>query len=110
MGGARRSRSEVDRPRPPSRPTRPIAARHAPTTPSLIVPSPFAALPPGTVLQRSPQRLLLEVSQHLEREVVRTGETAVVTSAVQDARLFLVALVALVPAVPVTTLAEECGR
>ena len=50
--------------------------------------SPFAALPPGTVLRRSPKRLLVELSKELEREAVRIGETAVVAATFQHARHF----------------------
>ena len=68
--------------------SRPVAALIAPSAPSPIAPSPFTALPPGTVLARSPKRLLVEVSKHLEREAMRIGETAVVTAAFQHARFF----------------------
>ena len=47
--------------------------------------SPFAALPPGTVLRRSPKRLLVELSKELEREAVRIGETATVAATFQHA-------------------------
>ncbi|WP_432512425.1 diguanylate cyclase domain-containing protein [Kineococcus sp. SYSU DK001] len=53
--------------------------------------SPFAALPPGTVLRRSPKALLIEVSKQLEREARRLGETCVVASTFQEARHFTVA-------------------
>lgn len=64
----------------PSRPLRltPPVARGA-AGPS----SPFACLPAGTVLQRSPKRLLIELSKHLEREAMRVGETCVVASTFQ---------------------------
>ncbi len=45
--------------------------------------SPFASLPPGTALRRSPKRLLIELSKHLEREALRIGETCVVASTFQ---------------------------
>ncbi len=50
--------------------------------------SPFALLPPGTPLRRSPKRLLIELSKQLEREALRLGETAVVASTFQEARHF----------------------
>lgn len=50
--------------------------------------SPFAALPAGTALQRSPKRLLVELSKQLEREAARLGDTCVVTAAFQEARHF----------------------
>ncbi|MFC3689980.1 diguanylate cyclase domain-containing protein [Aquipuribacter hungaricus] len=50
--------------------------------------SPFALLPVGTVLRRSPKALLIEVSKQLEREAMRLGETAVVASTFQEARHF----------------------
>ena len=67
--------------------SRPVAALIAPSAPSPIPPSPFTALASGTVLARSPKRLLVEVSKHLEREAMRIGETAVV-AAFQHARFF----------------------
>jgi len=48
--------------------------------------SPFAALPEGTELLRSPKRLLIELSKQLEREAVRLGDTCVVAAAFQEAR------------------------
>ncbi|MGY1723653.1 EAL domain-containing protein [Blastococcus sp. SYSU DS0533] len=50
--------------------------------------SPFACLPAGTVLRRSPKALLIELSKQLEREALRLGETCVVTATFQDARHF----------------------
>ncbi|WP_432540615.1 diguanylate cyclase domain-containing protein [Kineococcus sp. SYSU DK002] len=50
--------------------------------------SPFAALPPGTVLRRSAKPLLIEVSKQLEREARRLGDTCVVASTFQEARHF----------------------
>ena len=50
--------------------------------------SPFAALPPGTVLRRSPKRLLVELSKELEREAARIGEAAVVAATFQYAEHF----------------------
>ncbi len=68
--------------------SRPVMALAAPSPPSEIAPSPFTALPPGTVLRRSPKPLLIEVSKQLEREALRIGETAVVTATFQHARYF----------------------
>ena len=45
--------------------------------------SPFACLPPTTVLRRAPKRLLIELSKHLEREAVRIGSTSVIASTFQ---------------------------
>ncbi|KQS73713.1 diguanylate cyclase domain-containing protein [Modestobacter sp. Leaf380] len=50
--------------------------------------SPFACLPPGTVLRRSPKLLLIELSKQLERHAMRLGETCVIASTFQDARHF----------------------
>jgi diguanylate cyclase (GGDEF)-like protein/PAS domain S-box-containing protein len=50
--------------------------------------SPFAALPEGTPLRRSPKALLIELSKQLEREGMRLGETAVVAATFQEARHF----------------------
>ena len=50
--------------------------------------SPFACLPIGTVLVRSPKRLLIELSKHLEREALRLGETCVVAATFQHERHF----------------------
>lgn len=50
--------------------------------------SPFDLLPPGTRVLRSPKRLLIELSKHLEREAIRIGETCVVTATFQHARHF----------------------
>jgi EAL domain-containing protein (putative c-di-GMP-specific phosphodiesterase class I) len=53
-----------------------------------LVRSPFAALPEGTGLLRSPKRLLVELSKQLEREAGRLGDTCVVVAAFQEARHF----------------------
>ncbi|MGY1987545.1 EAL domain-containing protein [Blastococcus sp. SYSU DS0669] len=50
--------------------------------------SPFACLPEGTALRRSPKALLIELSKQLEREALRLGETCVVTATFQEARHF----------------------
>lgn len=50
--------------------------------------SPFDLLPPGTRVLRSPKRLLIELSKHLEREAIRIGETCVVAATFQHARHF----------------------
>ncbi|MCO7218368.1 diguanylate cyclase domain-containing protein [Klenkia sp. PcliD-1-E] len=50
--------------------------------------SPFACLPAGTPLRRSPKLLLIELSKQLERHAMRVGETAVVAATFQDARHF----------------------
>ena len=50
--------------------------------------SPFAALPDGISLRRSPKALLIELSKQLEREGMRLGETAVVAATFQEARHF----------------------
>lgn len=50
--------------------------------------SPFAALPAGTLLRRSPKALLIEVSKQLEREARRLGGTCVIVSTFQEARHF----------------------
>ncbi|NIH70225.1 diguanylate cyclase domain-containing protein [Modestobacter marinus] len=50
--------------------------------------SPFAALPEGTPLRRSPKALLIELSKQLEREGMRLGETAVIAATFQEARHF----------------------
>jgi EAL domain-containing protein (putative c-di-GMP-specific phosphodiesterase class I) len=50
--------------------------------------SPFACLPSGVALKRSPKGLLIELSKQLEREAVRLGETCVVVSAFQHSRHF----------------------
>ncbi len=50
--------------------------------------SPFACLPAGTPLRRSPKLLLIEVSKQLERQAMRLGETCVIASTFQDARHF----------------------
>jgi len=50
--------------------------------------SPFACLPPGLALRRSPKSLLIEVSKHLEREALRLGPTAIVAATFQQARHF----------------------
>ncbi|WP_338073635.1 EAL domain-containing protein [Kineococcus siccus] len=51
-------------------------------------PSPFACLPAGVELRRSPKRLLVELSKQLERQAMRLGETCVVASTFQEARHF----------------------
>lgn len=56
--------------------------------------SPFAALPDGTPLTRSPKRLLVELSKQLEREAVRLGESCVVAATFQEARHFTAATAA----------------
>ncbi len=48
--------------------------------------SPFALLPPGTPLRRSPKSLLIELSKQLEREALRIGSTCVVAATFQEAR------------------------
>jgi diguanylate cyclase (GGDEF)-like protein len=48
--------------------------------------SPFACLPEGVALRRSPKALLIELSKQLEREAVRLGGTSVVAAAFQEAR------------------------
>ena len=53
--------------------------------------SPFACLPPETVLRRSTKRLLVELSIQLEREALRLGETCVVAATFQHARHFTAA-------------------
>lgn len=50
--------------------------------------SPFACLPAGVALRRSPKGLLIELSKQLEREALRLGETCVVVSAFQHSRYF----------------------
>ncbi|WP_432570195.1 diguanylate cyclase domain-containing protein [Kineococcus sp. SYSU DK005] len=61
----------------------------APTAPAAgAASSPFACLPAGTVLRRSPKRLLVELSKQLERQAMRLGETCVVASTFQEARHF----------------------
>ncbi len=50
--------------------------------------SPFALLPPGTPLRRSPKSLLIELSKQLEREALRIGSTCVVAATFQEARHF----------------------
>jgi diguanylate cyclase (GGDEF)-like protein/PAS domain S-box-containing protein len=50
--------------------------------------SPFACLPEGAALRRSPKALLIELSKQLEREAMRLGETCVVAAAFQEARHF----------------------
>ena len=53
--------------------------------------SPFACLPPGTALRRSPKDLLIELSKQLEREAMRIGQTCVVAATFQEAKHFTVA-------------------
>ncbi|WP_432498214.1 EAL domain-containing protein [Kineococcus gypseus] len=50
--------------------------------------SPFALLPAGTPLRRSPKSLLIELSKQLEREALRIGPISVVASTFQEARHF----------------------
>ncbi len=50
--------------------------------------TPFACLPAGTVLRRSPKALLIELSKQLEREALRLGPTSVVAATFQEARHF----------------------
>ncbi|NYJ07994.1 EAL domain-containing protein [Petropleomorpha daqingensis] len=72
---------------------RPVAALPLPA-PAAEEPdgrSPFACLPPGVPLRRSPKALLIELSKQLEREAARLGETCVVAAAFQEARHFTVA-------------------
>ena len=79
-------------------------AEHLPTAELLLPPaaveppgtevSPFRSLPPGTVLRRSPKRLLIELSKQLERHALRLGETAVIASTFQEARHFTPSTVA----------------
>ncbi|SDF98798.1 diguanylate cyclase domain-containing protein [Klenkia brasiliensis] len=82
----------------------PGPAAHLPTGELLLPPapldppgtevSPFGCLPPGTVLRRSPKKLLIELSKQLERHALRLGETAVVASTFQEARHFTPSTVA----------------
>jgi EAL domain-containing protein (putative c-di-GMP-specific phosphodiesterase class I) len=58
---------------------------------SELAQSPFAALPDGTGLLRSPKRLLIELSKQLEREASRLGDTCVVAATFQEARHFTAA-------------------
>ena len=60
----------------------------APQVPVGEDPSPFACLPTGTTLRRSPKSLLIELSKQLEREAMRLGETSVVAATFQEARHF----------------------
>ena len=53
--------------------------------------SPFACLPAGTALRRSPKDLLIELSKQLEREAMRIGKACVVASTFQEAQHFTVA-------------------
>jgi EAL domain-containing protein (putative c-di-GMP-specific phosphodiesterase class I) len=48
--------------------------------------SPFGILPPGTRLRHSTKPLLVQVSQQLEREALRLGDTGLVVAAFQHAR------------------------
>lgn len=57
----------------------------AASLPQSLPESPFAALPPGTVLRRSPKRLLVELSRQLEREAMRIGESCVGAASFQEA-------------------------
>jgi EAL domain-containing protein (putative c-di-GMP-specific phosphodiesterase class I) len=50
--------------------------------------SPFLSLPDDVVLRRSPKRLLIELSKHLEREAMRLGETCVIAATFQHRRNF----------------------
>ncbi len=78
------------RPSAQQHPGRPVAALALPVpTPALARDdSPFACLPPGTVLRRSPKTLLIELSKQLEREALRLGPTCVVAATFQEARHF----------------------
>ncbi len=68
---------------------RPLRLPHPPpASTEELEDSPFACLPIGTVLTRSPKGLLVELSKHLEREALRLGETCVVTSTFQHQRHF----------------------
>ena len=60
----------------------------APQPPVPVDASPFAYLPQGTELRRSPKSLLIEVSKQLERQAMRLGETCVVASTFQNALHF----------------------
>ncbi len=71
-----------------TRPDRPLVLPPPTTGAETAGVSPFAALPPGAVLRRSPKRLLIELSKHLEREAMRLGETCVVASTFQYAEHF----------------------
>ena len=55
--------------------------------------SPFACLPAGTKLRRSPKLLLIELSKQLERHAMRLGDTAVLAATFQEARHFTPATV-----------------
>ena len=50
--------------------------------------SPFACLPAGTELRRSPKGLLIEVSKQLERQAMRLGKTCVIAATFQEAKHF----------------------
>jgi EAL domain-containing protein (putative c-di-GMP-specific phosphodiesterase class I) len=74
----------------------PVASRPDPALPlpspdgwsSITDESPFAALPSSTPLRRSTKPLLVQVSQQLEREALRLGDTCLVIAAFQEARHF----------------------
>jgi diguanylate cyclase (GGDEF)-like protein/PAS domain S-box-containing protein len=65
-----------------------VLPEHVETNEPAASVSPFACLPPGTRLTRSPKRLLVELSKQLEREALRIGESSVVASTFQVARHF----------------------
>jgi diguanylate cyclase (GGDEF)-like protein/PAS domain S-box-containing protein len=79
--------------RPTAPPVTPLAVGQLPLLPPVVAidpqdTSPFAVLPAGTELRRSPKPLLIEVSKQLEREAMRLGDTCVVASTFQEARHF----------------------
>jgi diguanylate cyclase (GGDEF)-like protein/PAS domain S-box-containing protein len=55
-----------------------------------VAESPFACLPPSTVLRRAPKRLLIELSKQLEREAMHVGNACVVASTFQHDHHFTV--------------------
>ncbi|WP_432492098.1 EAL domain-containing protein [Kineococcus auxinigenes] len=79
------------RPGPAPVPALPTAELRLPAPPAVgrfAESSPFALLPPGTPLRRSPKSLLIELSKQLEREALRIGSTCVVAATFQEARHF----------------------
>ncbi|NAZ87234.1 EAL domain-containing protein [Kineococcus sp. T90] len=79
------------RPGPAPVPGLPTGELRLPAPPELghfAASSPFALLPAGTPLRRSPKSLLIELSKQLEREALRIGPTCVVASTFQEARHF----------------------
>ncbi len=79
------------RPGPAPVPGLPTGELRLPAPPALgefAASSPFALLPAGTPLRRSPKSLLIELSKQLEREAMRIGPTCVVASTFQEARHF----------------------